>query len=1096
MNESGLRPGPSRTASNPPGPQAAEPQGAGARRSRSCARGGALPSEQGPAGSSRMLAVSDPGRARAAAEPRSTLCRRPRGREGARSFGPGWPQSLFAQGPDAGVANERLSARDRLQSLISDVSVGKGYQKIKDYFQQRESRVPQKYNHLLLNQLDRSINKELDDGEFQYVSLLLKCIQQFFLDGLKEDEPLLIQQGLIPKINSSYSGICGFISVSSPVYMVSWLERTVGVLTKEDLVSGISLITTMEDFFDTALIISRRSSKGRIQMLDSFIFSLGSLVTEKTLNRLIGQEALRTLNCILEAVPREERKKLALLEDYDQQAAVCETLCRLVTRHRRDGFVHQWFEDDFIAEAFTEIKDREFETDCRRFLNHLNDRLGDQRRVCSFPCIAAFADGHEMRKPGNEKLEKFWIDFNLGSQSISFYIDNVKSVLWDSVKIFKEAVAYFSIIDQLSQLLFASPASSRPRVQAASGPPSGQAPPGPPEYRPPLGPPQDGLLRAPLRRAPPGPPEYRPPPGPPQDGLLRAPLSAGLLQAPRRTGSSGWTGNDRQGSPAALFAVCVRWLRVFWVVALRQYGNTHSRSPGGQETSKQQETEKMKMLVIYLKKPVIISEKEVMKTEIHFELEFSISQVAIKALGEDNQMLPEQKEVSSEFVAEAEESPDLEELMSVGGDRCLITLRINGQNEPAVKEVRSSQGLTGRFGCVLLEGNPAGALRVFVLVTCCPSPGPCLLLSAAFNYRQHLFSESCQDSSNNSSEISWISKPKRKSLKSYSSRKKKRARSTLKVLPLSPVSSGNVQEEDQKDTSRQNNAVPPETSETKFQGSSAFAAPEDSTLTTQPPSPHPQSERPSLEHSEAEENVPKIGNQKSLMTSFKRKLQTLEDRDVSDSGFVTSKQSKLEDDGALGSLSSMAEEKDVADGISVPSLEVTPENLDGSAIISTFENIIKELKKKYELRHRKSQLSSESGTKAPDCLTKLLKQIHQCRLNKLQQFHNFVLRELSYLEKDIQVLKRLENDVLEFWRKQSADLKVFCDIKQEEKQQEEAEGRKKKEKAERKRGGRKPPRRAVTRVNSYYTEGGQQAQKGPKGRVSSSRPRRGKRNLS
>ncbi|KAF5925053.1 hypothetical protein HPG69_008729 [Diceros bicornis minor] len=554
------------------------------------------------------------------------------------------------------------------------------------------------------------------------------------------------------------------ISVSSLVYMVSWFERTTGFLTTADLASDTSLVNVTEDFFDTALIISRSSSKGKIQMLGSFIFTLGFLVTEKTVNHLIQREALKTMNCILQAVPREERKQLSLSEgpcrlmkdlartiltvgDYDQQVTLSEALCRLTTKKSRVDLVHQWFEDDVIAEAFKEIKDREFETDTRLFLNHLNNRLGDQRRVYSFPCIAAFADENEMRKPADEKLEKFWIDFNLGSHSVTFYIDNTESALWDSVILLKETVINFNIT----------------------------------------------------------------------------------------------------------------------------------------------ETEKMKMLIINLN-PINIRNKEVTKIEIHFDLQFNISEASIKALGEDKQVaglilfdylnvlvLPDQTKFSELFgkfekedtefptshkreTDQAEESPELAELTSAGDDRCLITLPFN-QSEPA------QTNTTDR------------------------SP------------------------------------------------EKSKLDDTQKELP----------------------------------------------------SPHPLSDLSSLEHSEVEENVSKTVNQESLVksTSFKHKLQNLEDRDISDDSFAKWKQSKLEEDDAPGSLSSVAEEADLAEGISAPSLEVMPENLNDSAVITTFENLTRELKRKYELFH-----------------------IHLLRLDKLEQFHNFVLRELRNLEEAIQALKHLEKDIL------------------------------------------------------------------------------------
>ncbi|XP_077108950.1 synaptonemal complex protein 2 isoform X2 [Ranitomeya variabilis] len=220
-------------------------------------------------------------------------------------------------------------------------------------------------------------------------------------------------------------------------------------------------------------VVHDHNSDGKIQILENFISKTSSLVVDPSISTFIKQEAVRKLNLMLDTIPREARKRLIFTKgmmanmsamgkqildagDYDLQVAITEALCRMISEAQRGEMASQLFPMAFITTAFKEIKDSEFETDCRKFLNLMNGMLGDNQRVFTFPCISAHLDNHKLQSPPDEKLEEFWIDFNVGTQSISFYVstnDSNESHHWAMVCMTESEVDTYNVEELNNKIL-------------------------------------------------------------------------------------------------------------------------------------------------------------------------------------------------------------------------------------------------------------------------------------------------------------------------------------------------------------------------------------------------------------------------------------------------------------------------------------------------------------------------------------------------------------------------------------------------------------------------------------------------------------------
>ncbi|XP_035863718.1 synaptonemal complex protein 2 isoform X4 [Sander lucioperca] len=345
----------------------------------------------------------------------------------------------------------------QLDKVIDEVLKSGDVQAL-DVFLQRDiyEEAPIKCSQQFLTKLDKLVRRSLDQKDFKSASLglaiLYKCGKQLKLPGGCQGLSGIIAQGLLKK-------------------MVHWFEKCRQLWIHCGPQWNETLFNLSEDFFDALMVVHEACKEGTYKITESFLYPVGQLAVDPRIYILIQKEAIRKFNLILDKIPvelKKERKILTSQEasdimiklagrilkggDYDLQTALMEALCRMATPDQRKELADRWFSMEHVASAFVKICDSEFETDCRKFLNLVNGMQGDRRRVYSYPCLEAYLDKHELLMPADEKLEEFWIDFNLDSHSISFYFslsdEEAQEGQWETICINENEVQSYTVTEE------------------------------------------------------------------------------------------------------------------------------------------------------------------------------------------------------------------------------------------------------------------------------------------------------------------------------------------------------------------------------------------------------------------------------------------------------------------------------------------------------------------------------------------------------------------------------------------------------------------------------------------------------------------------
>ena len=210
---------------------------------------------------------------------------------------------------------------------------------------------------------------------------------------------------------------------------------------------------------ETATAISDASEEGKLAVAD-FVPPCLELLAHKEEHLTARLEANRLLNIIIQSYPKKKLGSVPFVKNFDDllanagdlelQLCMTELICRVLPYESRQVHVQKWFplnpesRDDFLS-----IRDMEFESDSRKFVNNLNEKQLESRSVYSVLCKEVYLGLQKVECPNDDGSDgKFWTDFNLGSKSITFFAINEKNDVWETVTLKEDSIVQTQISEK------------------------------------------------------------------------------------------------------------------------------------------------------------------------------------------------------------------------------------------------------------------------------------------------------------------------------------------------------------------------------------------------------------------------------------------------------------------------------------------------------------------------------------------------------------------------------------------------------------------------------------------------------------------------